>query len=197
MPGLIVNPFMSFGAGGGGGGNFAWTEIAALSAPTAGAYTFSALSLAAYAQLEIYLQGITVGTDETKVSCRLRYGGGPTSGTHKWATLANDSGGSFDAANASGAAEGRIAGNTGSSWALGNSSNDQLTGLLMINNPGLTQRKAVWGFTGWARGSSSDQYAWAFTEFTVSEVDPITEIVILGSNNLTAGKVTLIGLLET
>lgn len=171
-----------------------WEQIAQLTAPTSGAFTFAGLSLANYARVELWLQGIQTGTTNTKVLVRLRYAG-PTTMAHDYAIRnLTSADGSSSSVSGAAATDGKIAGNNSTTYALQNNSQDSLAGVIGIDNPGASGLRKMLTWSGGFFNSGASEAMFAHAIVAVTETNPITEIVILGNNNLTAGKATLVGL---
>lgn len=195
MPGLLVNPFISFGGGGAPADPSGWTQISQISPPVSGAFSFTGLDLSAYDRVELWLQGVKTGTASTKVNCRLRYAG-PTTGTHAFSIRNRTSAdSSFSDVQGTAQTEGRIAGNNGSTYAFQNGSADSLAGVISIDNPSGSLKKIV-EWKGAHCNGGGNEYMRLDAVNTITETGAIIEIIILGSNNLTAGVATLMGLVN-
>lgn len=185
-----------FGGGGGpppGTGGEEWEVIAALTAPTSGKFTFAALDLSGYDYVEILCGGITTGTASTQVRMVLKVGVTPTVASHTWGGYSLSSSNSDDQANGAAAAFAALVTGTSGAFPLGNTAGDAWGGEITIDAPGDTgnaksiRARSQHGYSG------SDNAGLNQMAGSITNTDPITEIVIEGSANLTAGRVVLLG----
>lgn len=190
---MIINPF-SFGAAPPPVGDpYEWAIISHLAAPTAGAFTFSGLTLTAYERLEIYLSGITVTTDQSFVQVRFRVGATPTTATHRWAVSSESTSGTIDDNSGSADTEIDVVANA-AAFPVGNVATDALFGVMSVIKPAAAHERYMSYRGQHGYGNASANVGTEQGVMKITDTDPITSIVVLGSSNLVAGMVTLAGL---
>lgn len=167
----------------------AWTSVASLSSPTAGAFTFTGLSLSGVKILQIRLSRIRVTNDGTDVRLTMYVAGVEIVATYEWSGRPVSTSAAFNADSGTSAASVVMMSND-SNWDVGNAAAESCGGRITIANPGSTalhkrvQAQLVHiGPTGNAIRS-----AWAGLMANAGAIDGVK---IGGTSNLVSGHVRL------
>ncbi len=190
MPGLL-NPFSSFGTGSTPNDiTEPWGEVARQDTVSGGKLTISGLDLSGMRVVRLYLDGITVTTDDSQVFLRFMVGGSEVSTGYRWSigrtTVSLD-----DIVGSNSGTE--IPLSSLSTRGVGNASTEGLGAVIAIFDPGAT--------TTYKR--CHGQSAYTKPDGTLMELGVIggqldntgalTGVVVYASSNLTGGTVIMLG----
>lgn len=171
----------------------AWDIIATLDSPTAGAFTFTGLSLSGYKELCLEISGVRVATDGTDILLTFFVGGSEQTGAiYGWEVCPVSSSAATDPDEANGATAILLTQNN-ANWDVGSAAAESFSGRVNIDDPASTTRYkrtishcSATGPTGNvvnSQGTGRMQNAGA--------VDGLN---LKGTSNLVSGKVRLLGL---
>jgi hypothetical protein len=171
----------------------AWTLISSLDAPTAGAFTFSPLTLTGYNAVQIVMSGITVTTDGSDIYLTFYVGGVEIVTGYRWGALGMSS-------SASNVDDGDISdprivlglGNI-TNWNTGNDSRESFGGIVTVLAPVSTSLYKLAMGDVYGIGDSGS-VIFQHCDGVMENTGAINGLKISGSSNLTAGKVRIIGL---
>ena len=175
-------------ATGGGGGP---TVIAALSAPTSNEFNFSGLSLGSYAKVVLILEDVSVTTDDSSLTLTFLVAGTEVTTGYRYDNRTYSSSNSTDSQSSAAAAGILLTDNT-ANWKIGNGSNKSYSGEVTVFGPGSTAKHKQCRFQSNVIFTSGNMGA-IFGGGIMENVGAITGFRIVGSSNITAGKVTLVG----
>lgn len=170
----------------------AWDVVTSTTSLTSGAFVLTGLSLSTYKSILIQISAVTVTTDGT--DCRITFyvSGSEVTSTYTWAIQSQSTGGTGNSDSASSQASCLLCSND-ANWDTGNASTKSFYAWVQVDSPGSTAlhkrvvvHAAHIGPTGNAVSGGLDGY--------MGNAGAIDGIKVGGTSNLTAGKVTILGL---
>lgn len=170
----------------------AWTSIASLDTPTSGTFTFTGLSLSTFKRIRIELIGITVTTDGTDIGIQTSHGSGFVTTGYIQGEDAESSSDTANGDQATGLSIGLIVGNDGN-WDVGNAATKGAQAQVEIADPGSTSLHKMGCFDTCAQGPTTNVII-TIGAFTVANAGAIDGIKVIGTSNITAGKVRIWGM---
>lgn len=170
----------------------AWTLIDGLDAPTSGTFIFSPLDLSGYDIVQIILSGIRVTTDGTLVRITFYVGGVEITSGYRWGVQGISASGTAvtdgDTSDPS-----ILLGSDDSGFTVGNAATESFGAIITLDNPLSTALYKKASFESWYINTGGQPHAHSGAGI-MENAGAINGLKVLGSSNLTAGKVRILGL---
>lgn len=192
MPG-IINPFLGVVTSSAIDLTEPWGEVASQASISGGALTVSGLDMSGLIAVRLYIDDISVTTDDSTVSVRLIIAGSEISSGYDW-THNNVSAalGSVLVANASDSGAGLV--HTTATRGVGNASTEGLHAIVTLWNPAGSQPKGF-SYTGAYLNPSTVIHEVAMgIGYLSAQTGVVTGFKVYGSSNLTSGSLTALGM---
>lgn len=167
-----------------------WDEIASTDQLASGTLVLSGLDLSQFSVVRLLLTGITVTSDDTQIRLRMHVGGSEVATGYLWVdwrctTAATDS---LSASTADTSVNLTIGASGGG---VGSGSTASFGSVVTLTHPGSTSlHKTLSGRSVWRHATDATV---SLVAGLLPETGAITGFTVLGTSNLTAGRVTLIG----
>jgi hypothetical protein len=120
-----------------------YTLISQITSPTSNAITFSGLSLSGYDDIQVRLEGITVGTDNVSIVAQFAIGGSLVTSGYRFIASVRDTASAVSDDNSTSAASMLLTRNATSM--VGNASGESFAGIYQIGNPNEALHKYLRG----------------------------------------------------
>ncbi len=169
-----------------------WSLIVSLDAPSAGAFSFTGLSLGTYKRIRVEILGVTVTTDGTDVGIQTSHGSGFVTTNYLWALNAESSSNTANADTNTGQGDGRLMGND-ANWDTGNAATKGMQAIVDICDPGDTAAYKLMCFRSMGVGPTGNSIVNSGMAY-VANAGAIDGIKVLGSSNLINGFVRIWGM---
>jgi hypothetical protein len=196
MSPVLVNPYISFTAPGGGGVvdlTDPWEEFDRTSTIVSGELTLSGYDLTGVAVVKAILSGVTITTDDSTVAFRLHVGGSEVATGYQVVISAVNSAGTAADVNSTSTTEVPLTEDADATRKLGNVSTEGLGAEITIYSPGSTSLYKRCMVTG-TYGQAGGEVARVRGACELTNTGAVTGITVFGSSDLTAGTLVLLGL---
>ena len=169
----------------------AWDVVASLDSPTAGAFTFTGLTLTSYKVIRVEIEGVTVTTDGTDIKLTFYVSGSEVTANYAWFSRSLSTSGTTNADSATAQAAILLVSND-ANFDVGNASTKSFGAQVTVDAPGSTAIHKKASLESWCIGPTGN----AFPVHGVGQLDnagAIDGLKLGGTSNLVAGKVRILG----
>lgn len=167
----------------------AWSILATLDTPTAGAFTFTGLSLGSVKRLRVQIWGVTVTNDGTDLGVQYSIGSAFITSGYTFVTHAETSSSSNNPDSATSVASLLLCGND-ANWDTGNAATKGVQSDVYISNPGSTSKYKQVSYRTAGQGPTAN-CVFSTGCGHVANAGAIDGIKVNGTSNLLAGYVRL------
>lgn len=169
----------------------AWDIISQLTAPAAGVFNFTGLTLTAYPVVKAVLEDIVPTSDDTLVSFQFRVGGTLIT-AYRLTSDTRSSSNSTGTVNSTSSTSVPLS-EDAAGFRVGNAADESLSGVIEIGAP---TAATIYKFFHWREVHilPSGHAAYSFGGGVMEDAGVINGFNLLGSSNLVSGRVTLLGL---
>jgi hypothetical protein len=191
MSPVLVNPYLSFGGGGGPVDlTEPWGEVSRQETIVGGTLTVGGLDLSGLQVVRLLVNGVTVTTDDATVLLRYIVAGSEISSGYRWCVARYATG--LDSALASASDSSIALTSNVATQGVGNAATEGFSAVVTVYHPTSTLHKNCAFRSSWSKPDGTLITA-ASGSGGLTDSGAITGFVLLGSSNLTAGNVIVLG----
>jgi hypothetical protein len=190
MSPVLVNPYLSFGTAGPVDLSEPWGEVARQESLSSGKLNVSGLDLSGITALRLFINGVTVTTDDSTIKLTFIIAGSEITANYAWeherfiGGSVNPTGSTSDSSIALTA--------TAATHGVGNASTESFGAVVTIHAPTGTQHKKCFYRSWWLRPDGTGAEA-TVGGGQLANSGAITGFVVSGSSDLTGGNVIVLG----